>query len=849
MGISQIYPVVLKLSTHSPLTVDSAFQWSQLPLSGCATRPRSYMPWKPMNATILTLAAGLFMNLFMPESLGAQTVSESSGRSIKVESHDAPWLETSDAQWVWPAASAQPPNQYVHLLQDFEVSADSLAGAKLAISADSNYAVWINGEFAGFGQWSNFPDDKTYDVIDISDHLQPGANRIGITGYWQGESSSTYRPGAPGVVFAIQAGNKVLAHSGEGTRMRPAPNYVSGPYPKVTGQLGFAFEHRGDKLDGWLTPGYVPGEEWKAPSADELKPLSERSVRSRPIAKLLLQDRLPMKIVSQGAFTRTNPTQPPADAIQSDALAWRAPADVFAKPQPQLDASETTGVSIKPEVVSKATGAYIVLDTGFEEAGLLELEMDAPKGTVVDVGYGEHLEDLRVRASVGGRQFAIRHTTPAGHHTFLHPFLRLAGRYLQVHITPPAGYDPAQPIILKYAGLRPTPFPVEHRGSFETSDTLHNKIWEVSRRTLELCMHEHYEDCPWREQALYAMDARNQALAGYYCFGNYDFARESIKLLGQGYNKSDGLLELCAPADVGVNIPSFSLAWILMVNDYLLFSGDREFAKSQLPLADKLLQNVARESSGPVIGVPDGKRMWNFYEWAPGLDGAGVSGGQTLNPDRLEAPLNLFYLLALDAAARIADETGGNSTAYRTRAADLRAAFADAFWDEKERAFRTAINDDAKPHYAELTQALAILAGVVPPAELDALRARLASDNNGLVPCTISHTLYKFEALLTDKERYAPRVFDLIARDWGYMLRNGATSFWETIDGASAFADAGSLCHGWSGIPAWFYGAYVLGVKPTKPGFAEYESDPIKNVFTTARGQVPTPSKTIEVAW
>src|SRR5690606_22072209 len=174
------------------------------------------------------------------------------------------------------------------------------------------------------------------------------------------------------------------------------------------------------------------------------------------------------------------------------------------------------------------------------------------------------------------RNFANRYVASDGYQEFLHPYLRLAGRYIQVHIIPPAGAT-EQPVILQYAGLRPTPFPVEHVGVFKSPDTLHNTIWDVSRRTLELCMHEHYEDCPWREQALYSMDARNQALAGYYCFGNYDFAAASIKLLGQGMNEKDGLLELCAPADVVITIPSFSLAWILMLDDYLLFSGDRGF--------------------------------------------------------------------------------------------------------------------------------------------------------------------------------------------------------------------------------------------------------------------------------
>ena len=66
-------------------------------------------------------------------------------------------------------------------------------------------------------------------------------------------------------------------------------------------------------------------------------------------------------------------------------------------------------------------------------------------------------------------------------------------------------------------------------------------------------MHEHYEDCPWREQALYAMDSRNQMLCGYYVFQNKEFAASSLRLLALG-QREDGLLELCAPARVGVTL-------------------------------------------------------------------------------------------------------------------------------------------------------------------------------------------------------------------------------------------------------------------------------------------------------
>jgi hypothetical protein len=40
------------------------------------------------------------------------------------------------------------------------------------------------------------------------------------------------------------------------------------------------------------------------------------------------------------------------------------------------------------------------------------------------------------------------------------------------------------------------------------------------------------------------------------------------------------------------------------------------------------------------------------------------------------------------------------------------------------------------------------------------------------------------------------------------MLKNGATSFWETINGEKDFGNAGSLCHGWSALPIIYYSLF-----------------------------------------
>lgn len=81
------------------------------------------------------------------------------------------------------------------------------------------------------------------------------------------------------------------------------------------------------------------------------------------------------------------------------------------------------------------------------------------------------------------------------------------------------------------------------------------------------------------------------------------------------------------------------------------------------------------------------------------------------------------------------------------------------------------------------------------------------------------------------------------------MLYSGATSFWETELGQADFDYAGSLCHGWSAIPAYFFGAYMLGVKPLSPGFKTFAVEPVAGKIHQVSGSVPTPYGDIKVSW
>ena len=73
--------------------------------------------------------------------------------------------------------------------------------------------------------------------------------------------------------------------------------------------------------------------------------------------------------------------------------------------------------------------------------------------------------------------------------------------------------------------------------------------------------------------------------------------------------------------------------------------------------------------------------------------------------------------------------------------------------------------------------------------------------NGALSDCSLSMKGFKFDAFLaTNKAKWLWYVRDEIRNDYKTMVENGDT-VWETIDGARAFDNAGSLCHGWTSIP------------------------------------------------
>ena len=476
--------------------------------------------------------------------------------------------------------------------------------------------------------------------------------------------------------------------------------------------------------------------------------------------------------------------------------AYRPAAEVLGRTE-IMNPRPNQKIALKPFYHATLTNEkQSIYDMGQETVGYLRVRFRAPRGETVRISYGEHLVtdengEETVPRILGSRDFSVELIGNGEWTEFSNYMRRLGCRYLQV-----SGETSVE---IDEIGLYPAEYPVSVL-PFDAGNALRQRIYDTCVRTLRLCMFEHYEDCPWREQSLYHLDSRNQMLCGYYAFGEYEFARSSLWLLGQDRSEN-GLLHICAPSTAELYIPFFSLIYILQMEEYAIHSGDDTLLRELYPKMQEVLQVFSDRLEDGLIPIFYGDvRYWNFYEWNATLHGRCHCSEEK----RYDLVLCCALSLALQSMARIAErlDRKNDSESYTVCANTLSRRIHEAFYSREKGLYRTVADDEC---YSQIGNAFAILCGAAEGEVARSVCERILSDSE-VIPATLSMRCFVYDALLSvDEERYAAHILSEIDRDYGYMLSCGATSFWETIKGAEDFHGAGSLCHGWSAMPIVYY--------------------------------------------
>ena len=435
------------------------------------------------------------------------------------------------------------------------------------------------------------------------------------------------------------------------------------------------------------------------------------------------------------------------------------------------------------ETELKIENNLVTVDMLKETVGFLELDLFSESEQNLIITFGEHLNEKGlVSRFIGIRDFSVEFNAKKGENKFIAPLRRLAGRYIQ--------FEVKSPVTVRYAALRPVNYPVK---TIERKFTnkLHNDIYSVCAHTLRCCMHAHYEDCPWREQALYAMDSKNQMLAGYIAFKEYRFAKHNLLLLKKSYLKDLSLLNITYPRDSRLPIPLFSLVYPVQVYEYVAHSGDYAIIEQVKDVLDGIMQGFKDRIGENGLIANFGYPCWNFYEWTEGNDNE--TDMAIKEGDIVEEKYDLILNAAFIYAYSYYDKLTGNKTDLSKTVKAIK----DTFYNAERALF---ISSTKNGNYSVLANAFAILCGA---ADKD-IADKIVNQRGELIDSTLSMNGFLYEALISCDNKYKDYVVKDIEEKYGYMLSQGATTFWETINGSKDFLGAGSLCHGWSALPIYW---------------------------------------------
>ena len=624
---------------------------------------------------------------------------------------------------------------------------------RLRAACESVFAVYVGGKM--IFSWGYDAPYGNAGADEFFFDLEKEETTLKLVARYVGVSSSVYRAGKAGLLYEIEREGKILFFSQAGEPLIVCKGIVTEEWA-ITPQLGRAVSYDFTALENTVPA--VPADR-----KDE--------ILFRPFPRCVFREESP-KITTQGSFTLTKGNTP-AEKIENT----------------RLEESAQTG-KFPLELLPNR---FFIADLGRESAGYLTFDIFAEEETEILVGYGEHLADGRPRCRIDTRNFAFSCRLKRGGNVFTQPFWRLGCRYI---------------VCLSLGKIRVNKFsfvhseyPVKEKKT-EISDARTRAIYETAVRTSRLCMHDHVEDCPWREQALYAMDARNQALYNYYIFGETEFSRANFELF-LSTQREDGLFDLCAPSEISVTIPVFSLFLLLAACEYYEFTGDSAFLEKHRGRIERCFSAFLEEKESGLVPRFKDTRYWNFYEWTEGLDGGEIFRSKEQDPV-LDLPLNAVLVIVLKKAARAYEKLGWKNE-FQRRSDTLYTALLKNFYDEAEQAFYSFSYAGKKWGKHGLSQMLMLAAGETHREEL--LR-NILTDRFPRV--TVGFLSIEYDAVLERDIKLKNWVRKDMERIFGGMLEKGATSFFETEKGEADFNGAGSLCHAWAAVPAYIYRKYFM---------------------------------------
>lgn len=399
------------------------------------------------------------------------------------------------------------------------------------------------------------------------------------------------------------------------------------------------------------------------------------------------------------------------------------------------------------------------------------------------------------------------------------------GRYVEIVVE-----TQEEPLTLERVTLRETRYPLEMESSFTSSERRLAEITPLMLRTLQMCAHETYMDCPFFEQLMYIGDTRLEVLLTYAISSDDRLPRKALRLFDASCLHTR-LTQSRYPTRIRQVIPTFSLWYIAMIHDFMCWRGDLPFIRSLLPGARGVIDHFAGLlNPDGLVQAPDG---WNTLDWVPEWpDGVPPDGARGVS-----GVINWQFAWALGLMAELEAAAGEPELALRAErlASDLASRLDTVFWNEERGLYA---DDTVHLHFSEHAQCLAVLSHRLPPARRERIEQSLFTAPD-LARTTIyfSHYLFETCAVLGRTDILLQRM-----NLWFDLRSNGLKTTIEMPEPTR------SDCHAWGSHPLFHYFATILGIRPGSVGFTAVQIAPNLGLLTEASGSLTHPLGQIRIA-
>ncbi len=398
------------------------------------------------------------------------------------------------------------------------------------------------------------------------------------------------------------------------------------------------------------------------------------------------------------------------------------------------------------------------------------------------------------------------------------------GRYVEVYVQ-----TGEEPLAIENLCFLETRYPLEKQAAFSCSDPRLEEAAQPMVRALQMCSHETYMDCPYYEQLMYAGDTRLEIMATRAITSDDRLPLKALRTFGHSLH-SMGLTRSRYPSRVAQTIPPFSLWWIGMLYDTMMWRECRPVLRELMPAARAVAEYyLQRQNSDGLTGPAEG---WNYMdwveEWPSGEPPDGRSGCSGL--------IHWQFVHVLGLLAELEGALGEPEMALRCErlAAQLAQSGEAAFWNEEKSLFA---DDLQHTRFSEHTQCMAILSHRLSPRRQKQVGDSLMSAKN-LARATIYFQHYLFDALYmlgrTDKMLEHMEL-------WFSLKSQGFKTTLEKPEPSR------SDCHAWGAHPLHHYTASLLGIRPASPGFHTVRIAPQPAGLAWLRGEVFHPAGKILV--